>query len=183
VQQTLATAQTMSVKPMPAAAQAAHTKLMPVLSAPAKAWVQSEAKVIAGRNLSPTAMVSMAQSDAKSRFAGQDVSNMAIEDLVMLVMMTISQDAQNDLKSQLAQMQQANQQKKAQRAAVSAQQQQQAAMKDSIKHHADQLGDLSQEQQLKMQMTMDRMSKAEQALTNIMKKSSDTSSQILQNLK
>jgi hypothetical protein len=125
----------------------------------------------------------MAQNDAKSRFAGQGLSSMDVEDLAMLVMMTINQDAQNDLKSQLEDMQQANQQKQAQRAAAEAQKQQQAAMKDSLKKHYDQLADISQEQQMKLQTYMDRMSKAEQALSNIMKKTSDTSAQVLQNLK
>jgi hypothetical protein len=183
MQQTLATAQTMSVKPPPAAAAAMHAKLSPMLSAPARGWVQSEAKVIAGRNLGASAMRSMAQNDAKSRFAGQGLSSMDVEDLAMLVMMTVSQDAQKDLKSQLEDMQQANQQKQAQRAAAEAQKQQQAAMKDSLKKHYDQLADISQEQQMKLQTYMDRMSKAEQALSNIMKKTSDTSAQVLQNLK
>jgi hypothetical protein len=56
-------------------------------------------------------------------------------------------------------------------------------MKDSLKKHYDQLADISQEQQMKLQTYMDRMSKAEQALSNIMKKTSDTSAQVLQNLK
>jgi len=43
--------------------------------------------------------------------------------------------------------------------------------------------DLSEEQQLKMQMVMDRMSKADSMLSNLMKLMSDTSSQIMQNLK
>jgi hypothetical protein len=47
----------------------------------------------------------------------------------------------------------------------------------------DSLGDLSQEQQLKMQMMMDQRSKLEETLSNIMKKMSDTSESIVQNLK
>ena len=181
--QTLTIAQTMSVKPMPAAAAAAHAKVSPKLSAPAKSWVQSEARVITGRNLSPSAMVSMAQADAKSRFAGQGLSGMDIDALVQMVMFTCAQDAQNDLKDQLAQMQKANQQKQAQRAAANAGKQQQAAIQDSIKDHQDQLGDMSQEMQMRMQMSMDRMSKAEEALSNIMKKNSDTANSIISNLK
>jgi hypothetical protein len=183
MQQTLATAQTMSVKPPPAAAAAMHAKLSPMLSAPARGWVQSEAKVIAGRNLGASAMRSMAQNDAKSRFAGQGLSSMDVEDLAMLVMMTVSQDAQNDLKSQLEEMQKESQQKQAQRAAAQAQKQQQAAMKDSLKKHEDQLGDISQEQQMKLQMYMDRMSKAEQELSKMEKQQSATASSILGNLK
>jgi hypothetical protein len=183
VQQTFTEAQTMSVKPLPPSAAAAHARLMPALSAPARAWAQSEARVIAGRNLSASAMMTMAQNDAKSRFAGQGLSGMDVDALVQVVMMEIGQDAQNDLKDQLAQMQKTNQQKQAQRAAADIQKQQQAAMRDSLNNKQDQLGDLSQEQQRKMQMYMDRMTKAEQALSNMMKQQSATASSILGNLK
>ena len=43
--------------------------------------------------------------------------------------------------------------------------------------------DISQEQQLKMQMIMDRMTKAESAASNLLKKLSDTMDQIIANLK
>jgi hypothetical protein len=45
------------------------------------------------------------------------------------------------------------------------------------------LSELGEEQQLKMQMVMDRMTKADQMMSNLAKKVSDTSSGIIQNLK
>lgn len=45
------------------------------------------------------------------------------------------------------------------------------------------LGDMSQMDSMRLQMVMDRTSKFAQSLSNIMKKISDTSSQIVGNLK
>jgi hypothetical protein len=47
----------------------------------------------------------------------------------------------------------------------------------------DSLNELSETQQLRLQMVMDRMSKAFSTLSNIMKKMSDTAEQITQNIK
>jgi hypothetical protein len=47
----------------------------------------------------------------------------------------------------------------------------------------DSLSDMSQQQQLRLQMAMDRQSKFYEAISNIMKSTSDTQSSILQNLK
>jgi len=54
---------------------------------------------------------------------------------------------------------------------------------DSEKAKLDSMGDLSQEQQLKMQMAMDRMSKAMSTLSNLLKKLDQTNDSIIQNLK
>lgn len=182
-QQIVANATVMAAKPVPASAAAMHAKVSPHLSTPAQSWVQSEARVIAGRNLSSSAMIVMAQSDAKSRFSGQGMSGMDIDQLVQMVMYQVAQDTQNDLRDQLAAVQKSNQQKAAQRAAANVQKEQSAAMKDSLKNHQDQLGDMSEEQQTKMQTVMDRMTQAERALSNMMKRMSETSSGIVSNLK
>jgi hypothetical protein len=165
-------ASAMSVKPMPPNAAALHAKLAPQMISSVSGWVQSEAKVIEGRNLSSDAMISMARKDVSSRFAAQNMSTMDVDQMVTLIMMQCSADAQKDTKAMLAEMQAANQKKKAMRAA-----------QDSLKDQKDALSDMSQEQQLKMQMMMDRMSKAEQAMSNMMKKASETSSGIISNLK
>jgi hypothetical protein len=47
----------------------------------------------------------------------------------------------------------------------------------------DSLGDLSQQQQMQLQMLMDRRSQFEQILSNIMKKQQDTASSIVSNMK
>lgn len=54
---------------------------------------------------------------------------------------------------------------------------------DQIRSEKDSLSELSDQDQLKMQMYMDRMTKADSALSNAMKKFSETSSTIISNLK
>lgn len=54
---------------------------------------------------------------------------------------------------------------------------------DQIRSEKDSLSELSDQDQLKMQMYMDRMTKADSALSNAMKKFSETSSMIISNLK
>jgi hypothetical protein len=47
----------------------------------------------------------------------------------------------------------------------------------------DSLSEMGEEQQLKMQMVMDRMTKADSAASNVLKKFSEISSQIIANMK
>src|SRR5262249_16297465 len=54
---------------------------------------------------------------------------------------------------------------------------------NSLNDKKDSLADLSQEHQLKMQMAMDRLTKAESAASNLQKKISDPISSIIQNMK
>jgi hypothetical protein len=49
--------------------------------------------------------------------------------------------------------------------------------------HAGSLGDLSMEQQIRLQMHMDAFTQASAMLSNVLKKFSDTASQITQNMK
>jgi hypothetical protein len=176
VLQTVANAQAMAVKPMPANLAAIHAKISPRLSPPARTWVESEAKVIAGRQLNAHQMTAMARQDVMKRFAGQGLQNMDVEALVMCVMMQASADAQYELKDQLAQLQKANSQKQQLRI-------EENAMKQAQKNQKDQIADLTQEQQLQMQMVMDRLTQSDEAMSNMLKKLEDTDSSILQNLK
>jgi hypothetical protein len=53
----------------------------------------------------------------------------------------------------------------------------------SVKPKSDSMGDISQQQQLRLQTVMDRKTKAEQAASNASKKISDTNSKIIGNMK
>lgn len=55
--------------------------------------------------------------------------------------------------------------------------------KDQIKNQLDSKSELGEQLQLRLQMYMDRMSKASEMLSNIMKKFSETAGQIISNLK
>jgi hypothetical protein len=126
-----------------------------------------------------------------------------IEPLVLIVMMAAAQSAREDLKALLEQMKAVNAAKEALRrevdkdashhggldfdstfqliATVYSKQLERDA--DEVLRNLDSAGDLSQLDSLRLQMMMDRLSKVMSTLSNILKKMSDTSSQIVQNLK
>lgn len=54
---------------------------------------------------------------------------------------------------------------------------------ESLKNDLDSMNELNEMESLRLQMAMDRMSKMMSTLSNLLKKMSDTSSQITQNLK
>lgn len=168
-------ADAMTLRPLPPDAVALNSRLSAVLNPAVRGWVQSEARSIAARNLAPDAMLAAARSDIAGRFAGQTLGVTDVDALVMLVMMQTSMDAQADLKALVAEVQASAARKRQARAAIAAQKTQ--------KPKADSLGDLTDEQQLRLQMAMERRSKTEQTLSHIMKKVSATSSSIIQNLK
>jgi len=54
---------------------------------------------------------------------------------------------------------------------------------DKIKQHLDSMSEMGEMESLRLQMAMDRMSKMISMLSNVLNKTSDTASQITQNLK
>ncbi len=54
---------------------------------------------------------------------------------------------------------------------------------EKMSDHRDRLGDLTEEQQLRMQMYMERLTKADAMMSNAQKKFSETASQIISNQK
>src|SRR4051794_28589468 len=57
------------------------------------------------------------------------------------------------------------------------------AAASDVKHELDSLSEMGETESLRLQMAMDRMSKLMSMLSNLLKKVSDTSGQITQNLK
>jgi hypothetical protein len=111
----------------------------------------------------------LAVAEVRGGFQGLgNLSNEDIEALAFLVMMQAAEDAQSDLKNIMDGVQKANQKKQGQRAA----QNQKGAMSD-----------LSDEDSLRLQMVMDRLSKFMVTLSNIEKKLAQTQDSIVQNLK
>ena len=112
------------------------------------------------------------EAEASLRASGMNFGDMSIEDAVMMMFFLIAEDARNDMRDLLAEMDKTRRGKSAQRDAA-------AADKDTI----DSMSDMSELQQLRMQKYMDRRKNALEALSNLMKKSSDASSSIVQNMK
>lgn len=165
-------AATMAARPLPVEAVNLHAQLAPKLSATARTKVMGAATQLRTQlrmQLRTQPATDAAQIQSQARAAASQafpgLTGMDIDTVAFLVMMQVSNDAQNDLKATMDQVQTANKQKQAARDA------------------SNKMSDTSQEMQLKLQMQQEQYSKMEEALSNIMKKTSSTSSSVVQNLK
>lgn len=163
---------TISIQPLPATALSLRARLSPLLTPSARAWVQSEAKLIAGQSLTSDAMLAIVTNDVSTRFAGQKMSPADVVAMAMIVMTQAAESAEADLNTSMAAVKEANAAKGRGRAAASSGGTGTASMSD-----------LSEAQQLRLQMYMDRRSKMYSTLSNLMKRSSDAASSIIANLK
>ena len=117
--------------------------------------------------------------------------------LAFIVTMEASKAAQDDLKAIMAKVKAINSQKKKMRDVISSAKagnldfegtfQLMAvgvnALIDQMKNDLDSMSEMGEMESLRLQMAMDRLSKLMSTLSNILKKMSDTASQITQNLK
>ena len=172
-----------------------------VLSPSAKLKLHS-----AARTLSRSAITDgTSRSAVVSAFQGVNLGDADINALAFLVMMDVAESARQDLQSIMQGVSAVNAQKDALRkelgnAAASKVRVQKvytpantaftvppplspnATMAEKVKRFDD-LSEISEEQQLKMQMVMDRMQKAESIASNMAKMLGDTKSSIIRNLK
>ncbi len=161
------------VRPLPDEAVRQNTRLAANLSPSAKSKVQAAAAQLAATaKQQPTISAAQLQSRARTSVtqAFPSLRGADIDSVVLLVMMQAAQDEQSDLQQTMNQMQQNTQAKQAARA---------TAKSDST----TQMGDMSSETQLRLQMAMDRRSKFLEAISNVMKSASDTQSAVIANLK
>ena len=177
---------------------------MSMLAPQARAWIRQEA-------MREAATDTISEATARQAVSGSGVNlgNVSIEDAVALVMFQISNDADTDLQQMLADMQKTNAQKQAMRHNIQQQKAAQAAANAQLRQeyaglqthsqiaHSvslddylnyrrisyDSLGDMSQEQQLKLKLAAERRTKAIEILSNLMKKMADTDQSIIKNMK
>lgn len=131
-----------------------------------------------------------------------DINGADIEALAFIVLMQAVKSAQDDLKAVMAQVKAIHQAKARLRDVVSPQHtggtldveatfqlmatlytKQLEAEMEQIQRDLDSLSEMGEMESLRLQMMMDRMSKMMSTLSNLLKKISDTSSQIVQNMK
>ena len=98
-----------------------------------------------------------------------DIAQGDIELVAFVVMMEATHEEDADLRQAMDEMKQNNAKKQGAHGAQ--------------KSSADQMSDLGSMDQMRLQMAMDRRSKLIEALSNILKKTSDTSDSVIQNLK
>jgi hypothetical protein len=122
------------------------------------------------RQLPPTAdFHALAVAEVRSGFQGLgNLSNQDVEALAFLVMMQATKDAQSDLKNIMDGVKKANQQKQSQ---------------PSARNPKDAVGEMGEEESLRLQMAMDRQSKFMETLSNVEKKMAQTQDSVVQNLK
>ena len=120
-----------------------------------------------------------------------DTAGADIEALVLDVMLQASRDADEDLRAIVAEMQAQVAARRRQRELVCRLARERAdlaageaaAIRDDVTDQLDALSELSELTSLRLQMAMDRRSKFIEALSNLLKKISDTEDSIVTNLK
>jgi flagellar hook-basal body complex protein FliE len=134
-------------------------------------WVAMETQRVRSGAVAPSQVSLDAPAVSGGLIPGADVAELAF---IVLMEATNAQD--QDLQQIMAQTQSINNQKAAARQQMQAAQQGASGQKDS-------LADMSEMQQMRLQMAMDRRSKLIEALSNIMKKLNDIGDSIVQNMK
>jgi hypothetical protein len=201
----IAGATTASAAGLPPGAEAREAQLASKLNPQTRAWIEREAKREAAMNLASEAAASQAIRAA----TGVDFGSMSVEDAVMFLFMLISRDADADLRQMLADQKKITAEKQAERQKIEKQKASEASMKNKFRQEFaatrkapkiartqaldeylnsqqvsyDSLGDMSEQQQLKMQMILDRRANAMQIISNLLKQTSDAKQGIIRNLK
>lgn len=184
------------VRIQPIADASGHEARMANLSPGLRTWVSAEARTTLDSGTPPDADVI---ADAvQARLVGQDFSNGDIETLVQLVMMECTRQADAELREMMEQMRATNKRKARMRQAAAAQNNAKKELSTAARAEyagpsgsppaeaesaADSMSEMGEMDQLRLQMLMDRRSKAMETLSNLMKKQSDTASTITSNLK
>ncbi|HEV2561393.1 MAG TPA: hypothetical protein VGT78_04570 [Rhizomicrobium sp.] len=174
------------VAPRPVDADASAAKIRPHLTPLGAQWARAEAQRLSSGKISPDSVTGDVQSFCGGTSACFDIANMPIEDAVLMMMMLIDNDAEQDMRDQLADMQREQQQKQAMRAAQQQMRAQQQSMRQQMQNEynaKDSLGDMSQEDQLELQQLQDRHQKLSVALSNAVKKFEETDDSIVKNMK
>ncbi|RTL60434.1 MAG: hypothetical protein EKK37_06260 [Sphingobacteriales bacterium] len=190
---------------IPPKADTLYNHLMTAARPAIKNWVSITAAKYKGKEVTKEQAI----ADVKQSYnALGNLNDADIEAIAFLVMMQAAKSAQQDLKDIMGQVKKINDAKASQRQKTNELKQSSAQMKtqaragyqnaDSLKplraatvakqvseqkDKKDNMADLSEEQQLKLQMIMDRRSKAIQAISNMMKKLSETEENIIKNIK
>lgn len=144
----------------------------------------------AKKDVSSTRLFDVAKASLKTPFGERPPSD--IEALVFIVLMQADHDAREDLKEIMGRMKAINDAKECKRdpkcldalgsRGGTSKEIADKALQD-IKNKVDSMSEMGEMESLRLQMAMDRMSKMMSTLSNLLKKISDTSQQITQNLK
>lgn len=139
-------------------------------------WVTWQAVQTRAR---PDASADVVRAAVKQRFAGQNLTDTDSESLVFLVLFEITQAEDKDLRDQMTQVEEENRRKQQRREQTT----QIPGKAQPIRAHHDSLDAPDQMSNMRLQLALDRRSKALSALSSLLEKTSATASNITQNLK
>jgi len=161
-------------------ADSLFTRLMSTSRPQIKNWVYSTANKYRNKDVNENILKSNKEFSVLGNMNDGDIAALAF-----LVIMQASKDAENDMKQIMDNVKQTNNAKAQQRVLI----EKNKKLKDSlhgnseIKNNSDNLNDMTEMQQLRLQMYMDRRQKAMETISNLMKKIANTESSIIQNIK
>ena len=190
---------------IPPKADTLYNKLMAAANPLKKNWIQKTAFKYRGKEI--TELKAMNEVTGASPVLGK-MNEGDIEALAFLVLMQASKNAEEDVRNIMTGVKNMNSAKAKQREQIQSVKKDnqplrtvptnniQSLKKDTVKPmiklsplvlketaKKDNLNEMSEEQQLKMQLYMDRKQKASEAISNLLKKIADTEQQIIQNIK
>lgn len=182
-----------------------YNHLMSAARPAVKNWVSGTAAKYKGKDVTQEQVI----TDVKQSYNILGNLNSAdVEAIAFLVMMQAAKSAQEDLKGIMGEVKKMNEAKASQRQQANTLKQPAPQIRtvaknnyqkpdslkpinasvftqktSELKNKKDDTGELSETQQLKMQMIMDRRNKMNEAISNLLKKVSETENQVIQNLK
>ena len=163
-----------------AAEQQLEARLLTRVGPVTRAWIKQEA---ARENASGTASLATASRAVASNRSLGNMNDADVMALAFLVMMEAAKSAREDLKSIMDGVKRINNAKAAWRQSANQVNAAAATTREKARHDLDSLNKMGDLQSLRLQMAMDRQSKFMSSLSNVVKKMSETSSGITQNLK
>lgn len=192
----------------PPGAEAREARLLAKYGPRTRAWIKSEARREAALAQPSQPLTANAVRQNLSALDNPRPSNTDIDELVLLVMMQTARDADQDLKTMAAQLNEINRRKEALRRARA--QVEKSAAQDvrsqpravarpvthqplpraefdtklaGARNSPAALNEMGEMESLRLQMAMDRLSKMMSTLSNVLKKQSDTANEITRNIK
>jgi hypothetical protein len=178
----VAQAQQYKLQPMPAKAERIYAQTMANARPDIKNLILNMGEAWKGKKPDPKAIAKQAHHNF-GKMGKND-----IDELVMMVLIQSSKDEENDLQGVMNQMQQITRQKAALRNKKYKADDSIIITKSVIKEinehkSSENISDLSTQDQLEIQMVMDRRSQAYEMISNMMKNMSDTNDAIIGNIK
>lgn len=159
--------------------QAAVTKIHDQIAVKLAPTAKQKLHQVAHSVIGPANAGDAARLGVTTAFREASLGENDINTLTIFVLAEAAKSTDNEINSLTNKVAKINQQKASLRQTANAEEK----TKETLKNKLDSLNEMGEMESLRLQMAMDRMSKMMQTLSNLLKKTSDTASSIVQNLK